>query len=73
MDGLVQKQKTILDDKERRTAVQDLQKKAYEKAAPFIPTIIRVTNDATWAHVKGRVVGRGSYGLFNGKLYIAKG
>ena len=73
MDTLVQNQKKILDDKERKTAVQNLQKKAYEKAAPFIPTIIRVTNDATWAHVKGRVVGRGSYGLFNGKLYISKG
>ena len=73
MDGLVQKQKTILDDKERRLAVQNLQKKAYEKYAPFIPTIIRVTNDATWNYVKGRVVGRGSYGLFNGKLYVDKG
>ena len=73
MDALVQKQKTILDDQERRVAVQNLQKKAYEKAAPFIPTFIAVTNDAAWAHYKGRVVGRGSYGLFNGKAYIDKG
>lgn len=73
LDGLVTKQKEILDDKERRAAVQALQKRAFEKAAPFIPTIIRVTNDATWAYVKGRVVGRGSYGLFNGKVYVNKG
>ena len=73
MDSLVQKQKEILDDKVRLQAVQQLQKRAYEKAAPFIPTIIRVTNDATWGYVKGRVVGRGSYGLFNGKLYVDKG
>lgn len=73
LDALVTKQKTILDDKERRAAVQDLQKKAFEKAAPFIPTFIAITNDATWGYVKGRVVGRGSYGLFNGKVYIDKG
>ena len=73
LDGLVQKQKTILDDKERRVAVQELQKKAYQKAAPFIPTFIALTNDAAWNYVKGRVVGRGSYGLFNGKLYVDKG
>ena len=73
LDTLVQKQKEILGDTERRAAVQALQKKAYEKYAPFIPTIIRVTNDATWNYVKGRVVGRGSYGLFNGKLYVDKG
>ena len=73
LDGLVQKQKEILDDKERRTAVQNLQKRAFEKAVPYIPTIIRVTNAATWSYVKGRVVGRGSYGLFNGKLYVDKG
>jgi len=73
LDGLVQKQKEILDDQQRRKAVQDLQKRAYEKAAPFIPTFIAVSNDATWNYVKGRVVGRGSYGLFNGKLYVDKG
>lgn len=73
LDALVTKQKTILDDKERRAAVQDIQKKAYAKAAPFIPTFIAVTNTATWAYVKGRVIGRGSYGLFNGKVYIDKG
>jgi len=33
----------------------------------------KVTNAATWSYVKGRVVGRGSYGLFNGKLYVDKG
>ncbi|MGE3073266.1 MAG: ABC transporter substrate-binding protein [Dehalococcoidia bacterium] len=72
LDALLQKQKTILDDKERRAAVQDLQRKAYEKATPYIPTIVRITNTATWGYVKGRVVGRGSYGLFNGKLYVDK-
>jgi peptide/nickel transport system substrate-binding protein len=73
LDGLVQKQKTILDDAQRRTAVQELQKRAYQKFAPFIPTFIAVSNDATWNYVKGRVVGRGSYGLFNGKIYVDKG
>lgn len=73
LDALVTRQKTILDDKERRAAVQDLQKKAYAKAAPFIPTFIAISNTANWGYVKGRVVGRGSYGLFNGKIYIDKG
>lgn len=73
LDALVTKQKTILDDKERRAAVQDLQKKAYTKAAPFIPTFIAISNTANWGYVKGRVVGRGSYGLFSGKTYIDKG
>ncbi len=72
LDALLSKQKTILDDKQRLAAVQDLQRKAYEKATPYIPTIVRITNTATWGYVKGRVVGRGSYGLFNGKIYIAK-
>ncbi|MEO8540780.1 MAG: ABC transporter substrate-binding protein [bacterium] len=73
LDGLVIKQKTILDDKERRAAVQAIQKKAYEKAAPYIPTFIALSNTANWGYVKGRVVGRGSYGLFSGKTYIDKG
>lgn len=73
LDGLVTKQKTILDDKERRAAVQDLQKKAFAKAAPYIPTFIAISNTANWGYVKGRVVGRGSYGLFSGKTYIDKG
>jgi len=73
LDAALTKQKTILDDRERRTAIQNLQKLAYEKGAPFIPTFIAITNDATWGYVKGRVVGRGSYGLFNGKIYIDKG
>lgn len=72
VDALLQNQKTILDDKARRAAVQDLQRKAFEKATPFIPTIVRITNTATWGYVKGAVVGRGSYGLFNGKLYVDK-
>lgn len=73
LDALVTKQKTILDDKERRAAVQDLQRKAFQKGAPYIPTFIALTNTANWGYVKGRVVGRGSYGLFSGKTYIDKG
>lgn len=72
LDALVIKQKTILDDKQRLAAVQEIQRKAYAKAAPFIPTFIAITNTANWAYVKGRVIGRGSYGLFNGKVYIDK-
>lgn len=72
MDAGVQGQKRILDDKERRAAVQDLQRKAWTNGAPFIPTFIAITNTATWGFVKGRVTGRGSYGAFNGKVYIDK-
>ena len=72
MDELVKKQKTILDDAQRKAAVQDIQRKAWERGAPFIPTFIAISNSATWSYVKGRVVGRGSYGLFNGKIWIDK-
>ncbi len=73
LDGLLQAQKGILDDKLRNAAVQNIQKKAWELGAPFIPTFIQIGSTASWAYVKGRVVGRGSYGLFNGKAYIDKG
>jgi ABC-type transport system substrate-binding protein len=73
MDAAVQAQKRILDDAERRAAIQDIQRKAWTNGAPFIPTFIAITNTATWGFVKGRVTGRGSYGAFNGKVYIDKG
>ena len=73
MDAALQKQKTIFDDKERNAAVQEVQRKAWTNGAPFIPTFIQIGSTATWGYVKGRVTGRGSYGLFNGKLYIDKG
>lgn len=73
MDAAVLGQKKILDDKERRAAIQELQRKAWTNGAPFIPTFIAITNTATWGFVKGRVTGRGSYGAFNGKVYIDKG
>ena len=73
MDAALQKQKTIFDDKERNAAVQDVQRKAWTNGSPFIPTFIQIGSSATWGYVKGRVTGRGSYGLFNGKLYIDKG
>ena len=72
MDAAVLQQKTILDDEERRAAVQELQRLAWTNGAPFIPTFIAISNTATWGYVKGRVTGRGSYGLFNGKLWVDK-
>ena len=73
LDAAWSKQRTILDDKERRAAVQDLQKKGLAKFAPFIPTFMGLSNTAYWNYVKGRVIGRGSYGLFSGQTYIDKG
>ncbi len=73
MDGLVTKQKGILDDKARNLAVQDVQRKAWDNGSPFIPTVLPISSTAAWNYVKGAVTGRGSYGLFNGKLYIDKG
>jgi ABC-type transport system substrate-binding protein len=73
LDGLVNKQKTILDDKLRETAIKDIQKKAWDKGAPFIPTFVAIGSTVTWGYVKGRVINRGSYGLFNGKVWIDKG
>ncbi len=73
MDAAVQAQRKILDDKERRAAVQEIQRKAWTNGAPFIPTFIAISNTAYWGFVKGRVTGRGSYGAFNGKVYIDKG
>lgn len=72
MDELVKQQKTILDDIERRAAVQNIQRRAWELGGPFIPTFIAITNTATWGYVKGRVTGRGSYGLFAGTIWIDK-
>jgi peptide/nickel transport system substrate-binding protein len=73
LDAAWSKQRTILDDKERRAAVQELQKKGLAKFAPFIPTFMGLSNTAYWNYVKGRVIGRGSYGLFSGQTYIDKG
>jgi peptide/nickel transport system substrate-binding protein len=72
MDNLVRTQRTILDDAQRRAAIQDIQRRAWERGVPFIPTFIALTNTAVWNFVKGRVTGRGSYGLFNGRLWIDK-
>lgn len=72
MNAAALAQKQILDDEERRDAVQELQRLAWTNGAPFIPTFIALSNTATWNYVKGRVTGRGSYGLFNGKVYIDK-
>jgi len=72
LDRLVTQQKTILDDRERNRAVHDIQLKALEKGAPFHPVFAAVTGTTYWNHVKGRIKGRGSYGLFNGRVYIEK-
>jgi peptide/nickel transport system substrate-binding protein len=72
LDGLVLKQKTILDDKARAQAVIDVQKKAWEVNAPTIPVFTAISSTATWGYVKGRTLNRGSYGLFSGRTYIDK-
>ncbi len=61
-----------MDDGKRTALIKDIQRKAYEKFAPFIPLYVAFSNDLYWSYVKGRLVGRGSYGLFNGRLYIDK-
>ena len=72
LDAAVDAQKAILDDRERLKAVQEIQRNAWKAGSPFIPTFIAVGSGASWGFVKGRVTGRGSYGAFNGKLYIDK-
>jgi hypothetical protein len=72
-DGSSTAETEVLDDKDRNAAVQELQRKAWTNGAPFIPTFIQIGSTARWGYVKGAVTGRGSYGLFNGKLYIDKG
>jgi ABC-type transport system substrate-binding protein len=73
MDQLVQKQKATFNDDERNKLVHDIQLKAWEKGAPYLNVFVPVSNTLTWAFVKGRITGRGSYGLLNGRVYIDKG
>ena len=72
MDAAVTAQKQILDDGLRREAVRELQRTAWKNGAPYIPTFIAISSSASWGFVKGQVTGRGSYGLFNGKVWIDK-
>jgi ABC-type transport system substrate-binding protein len=72
LDGLVNKQKTILDDKQRETAIKEIQTKAYDLGAPYIPTFVAIGSTATWGYVQGRIINRGSYGAFAQKTWIDK-
>lgn len=72
LDDLLTKQKGTLADADRNKQVHDIQMKAWEKGAPFIPVFVPVSNTVTWNYYKNRIVGRGSYGLFNGQYYIDK-
>ncbi|HLZ73288.1 MAG TPA: ABC transporter substrate-binding protein [Dehalococcoidia bacterium] len=72
LDQAVAAQKLEFDDGKRTAMLKDIQRKAYQKFAPFIPLYVAFSNDLFWSYVKGRLVGRGSYGLFNGRLYIDK-
>lgn len=72
LDQMVATQKATLDDNQRTAMIKDIQRKAFQKFAPFIPLYVAFSNDLFWSYVKGRLVGRGSYGLFNGRLYIDK-
>ncbi|MGE5595018.1 MAG: ABC transporter substrate-binding protein [Hyphomicrobiales bacterium] len=73
VNDTVIKQRATLDDVERQKMIKDLQKKAWEVGAPFIPTFVRITSTAYQSWVKGRVTGRGSYGFLVGTTYIDKG
>jgi ABC-type transport system substrate-binding protein len=73
LDAAFKKAATTLDDTARFQAYKDLQKKGIAKAAPIFTTHVQLSNTAQWGYVKGSVIGRGSIGLFNGKLYIDKG
>lgn len=73
LDGMIRKLNQELNDSARFEQVKELQRKAYGKAAPAFPIFVKVDDTAYWNHVKGRVTGRGSFGLFNGKVYIDKG
>ncbi len=73
LDDLLTKQKATLADADRNKQVHDIQLKAWEKGAPFIPVFVAVSNTVSWNYYKNRIVGRGSYGLFNGQYYIDKG
>ena len=72
LDQLVTAQKAILDDTKRNQAVHDLQLKAWTAGAPALPLFVPTTYTATWDYYKGRIIGRGSYGLFAGTWYIDK-
>ena len=72
LNDLVLKQKATLEDKARQDLIKDLQRKGWELGSPYIPTFVRTTYAATWGYVKGRIVGRGSYGFLIGTPYIDK-
>ncbi len=72
LDKLVNDQKAILDDDKRTEAIREIQRQSYVKAAPYIPVFSPITSPTTWGYVKNRVIGRGSFGLFNGRFYIDK-
>jgi len=72
LDQAIKDQKTILDDDLRAEAVKDIQRKAFAKQAPLWFLFSPVTQTTTWSYVKGRITGRGSYGLHNGRVYIDK-
>ncbi|MHB8574847.1 MAG: ABC transporter substrate-binding protein [Dehalococcoidia bacterium] len=72
LDKLVVDSRAILDDDKRAAAIKEIQRKGYEKAAPFYFVFQPIGNSASWNYVKGQVRGRGSYGLFNDFEYIDK-
>ncbi|MEX0782732.1 MAG: ABC transporter substrate-binding protein [Dehalococcoidia bacterium] len=70
LDAAILEQKATFNDEARNKLVHDIQLKAWELGAPYIPVFVAISNSATWGFVKGRVTGRGSYGLFNGRVYL---
>jgi ABC-type transport system substrate-binding protein len=72
VDAMIQKQRSILDTDQRAEAIKEIQRQITAKFAPEISICSPVASAASWAYVKGQVVGRGSYGLFSGRTYIDK-
>ncbi len=73
LDADLLEQKAEFDDEARNKLVHDIQLKAWELGAPYIPVFVAISNTATWGFVKGRIRGRGSYGLFHGRIYLDQG
>ncbi|MCS7295304.1 MAG: ABC transporter substrate-binding protein, partial [Dehalococcoidia bacterium] len=72
LDQMIARARTIMDDEQRFEALKEVQRKAIEKVAPLFPVYVPRSFAAYWYWVKGRITGRGSYGLFNGRVYIDK-
>ncbi|HZU77818.1 MAG TPA: ABC transporter substrate-binding protein, partial [Dehalococcoidia bacterium] len=73
LDGLIAQQATIFDDQQRQAAVINVQKRAWDLGAPFIPTIVPQVTTLYQKYVKNLPpTAIGSLGAFSGTVYIDK-